>query len=160
MTDSNLSLKIVPKQWQQSPAQLLAVLDQDDPFGVHVSNVTSFTCPEPPQRLTIPDKRNMGAIKSFKEGQDGSFIFFQHLRKAGGTAFCDLAERNMKDHTPGYYCMPDERGSLATPPWNTKWLLKTMAGRKWKIAANEWDAFQRSKLGMKVGRSVGRWMME
>jgi len=75
-------------------------------------------------------------------------VFFQHLRKAGGTGFCDLATRNMPGQVPPYYCMPDERGTLATPPWNTSWLLDTMEKKEWRIAANEWDPFLRSKFAI------------
>ena len=130
---------------------MLKVLETEDPFGVRVENVSTFTCPSPSLRLTLPDRRNLAAISAFQQDKNNSFIFFQHMRKAGGTGFCDLATRNMGVRTPPYYCMPDERGSLATPPWNTKWLLKEIAGKRYRMAANEWDAFTRSKLGIKVG---------
>ena len=40
-------------------------------------------------------------------------IFYQHLRKAGGTSFCDLANKNIpRKEIPPYYCMPDNKGSL------------------------------------------------
>jgi len=140
------------KQAVKDPAAMLEELEEQDPFGVRIANVSAFTCPSFSLRLTLPNKRNMAAVDLFKEDRNNSFIFFQHLRKAGGTAFCDLANRNMRGRTPPYYCMPDERGTLATPPWNTRWLLKEMAGKKYRIAANEWDALTRSKLGIKVRR--------
>lgn len=56
----------------------------------------------------------------------------------------------MPGAVPKYYCMPDDRGSLATPPWNTAWLMETMHKKKFRIAANEWDAFPRSKFGIEV----------
>jgi hypothetical protein len=36
------------------------------------------------------------------------FIYFQHLRKAGGTHFCNLTQQNIpQQYVPQYYCMPD-----------------------------------------------------
>ncbi len=111
-----------------------------------------FACPSPEERLTQPDLRRMEIAAQFREGK--GFVFFQHLRKAGGTGFCDLAQRSMPGKTPPYFCMPDSRGTLATPPWNTTWLLDRMAAKGFRIAANEWDAFPRSKFAMAV-RGVG-----
>ena len=130
------------------PAKLLQQLDEADPLGVNVESVEAFACPVPAERLTQPDLRRMEIAAQFREGK--GFVFFQHLRKAGGTGFCDLAARSMPGKTPAYYCMPDQRGTLATPPWNTSWLLDTMAARGFRIAANEWDAFPRSKFAMAV----------
>ena len=64
-------------------------------------------------------------------------------RKAGGTAFCAAAQQNMKTReVPPYYCMPDNRGSLATPPWSdAEYLLRNIREKGYRIVANEWDAF-------------------
>jgi hypothetical protein len=142
----------VQLQGKESPAKLLKVLEEEDPLGVYnVHNISSFGCPSPSGRLTRPDLRQMESATAFRDEGSG-FIFFQHLRKAGGTGFCDLAKRNMPHGTPPYYCMPDERGTLVTPPWTSEWLLKTMTQKKFRIAANEWDAMPRSKLGLPVSR--------
>ena len=46
--------------------------------------------------------------QDFRDEKPGTFLFFQHLRKAGGTNFCSLAENNLpKKAQPRYYCMPD-----------------------------------------------------
>jgi hypothetical protein len=38
------------------------------------------------------------------------FVYYQHLRKAGGTGFCDLAKSNLPRRAiPPYYCMPDNK---------------------------------------------------
>ncbi len=131
---------------KKDPAALLRKLDDADPLGVNVEGVQDFACPAPEERLTQPDLRRMEMSAQFRGGQ--GFVFFQHLRKAGGTAFCDLAGRNMQKHTPAYYCMPDARGTLATPPWNASWLLDEMEKHSYRIAANEWDAFPRSKFAL------------
>lgn len=133
---------------QTDPVSLLSKLDdpQNDPLDVKFASPENFTCPPPEQRLTQPDLRRMEMAAQFRDGQ--GFIFFQHLRKAGGTGFCDLATRNMPKQIPPYYCMPDGRGTLATPPWSTSWLLETMDEKGWRIAANEWDPFVRSKFAI------------
>lgn len=47
-----------------------------------------------------------------------------------------------KKVVPPYYCMPDNRGSLATPPWNNPtFLLNKINEKGYRIVANEWDAF-------------------
>lgn len=133
---------------QSDPASLLSKLDdpENDPLSVNIASPQDFSCPSPEQRLTQPDLRRMEIAAQFRGGQ--GFVFFQHLRKAGGTGFCDLATRNMPGQVPPYYCMADERGTLATPPWNTSWLLDTMEKKQWRIAANEWDPFLRSKFAI------------
>ena len=129
----------------------MSTLDLADPLGVNIEHPSLFTCPIEQERITMPDFRHQEVIRRFREEGKG-FIFFQHLRKAGGTGFCDLAQRNMPGTIPPYYCMPDQRGSLATPPWNTEWLLQTMEEHHYRIAANEWDAFPRSKFAMGVSK--------
>ena len=43
---------------------------------------------------------------------------------------------------PPYYCMPDQKGSLATPPWNDGGYVSTkMVEKGYRVAANEWDNF-------------------
>ena len=54
---------------------------------------------------------NKKSSDEFKNSNEDSFLFYQHLRKAGGTSFCDFARSNMpRKFTPGYYCMPDNKG--------------------------------------------------
>lgn len=51
--------------------------------------------------------------------------------------------------TPPYYCMIDNRGSLATPPWNEpSHLLLHLRNKKYRITANEWDVFYASMLSL------------
>ena len=46
--------------------------------------------------------------------------------------------------------MPDNKGSLATPPWNNhSFLLSKMLSKRFKIAANEWDAFDTTMFDIK-----------
>jgi hypothetical protein len=154
LVPTHLPTHPLPTQALSDPAALLKQLDDDDdPLGVNVEAVDAFMCPTPEERLTQPDLRRMEIAAQFREGK--GFVFFQHLRKAGGTGFCDLAQRSMPGRTPPYFCMPDNRGTLATPPWNTTWLVREMDRKGYRVAANEWDAFPRSKFAMAVRASLG-----
>lgn len=103
----------------KDPDQLILLL-HEDPLHVKVSTTNEFLCPTSPElRLTLPDKIDHSVPDKFRNGDEGTWVLFQHLRKAGGTAFCDLSTKNLgKKAVPPYFCMPDNRGSLAIPPWN------------------------------------------
>jgi hypothetical protein len=107
------------------PDQVLTTLETQDPFGVRhfeeqlLQTEASkgafldlnelrglFSCPD--DRITLPDQRDNDKAEAFRNGTLTHFLFFQHLRKAGGTNFCALAEHNLpKKQVPRYYCMPD-----------------------------------------------------
>lgn len=132
-----------------NPHELLQILTTQDVFGTHIENPKDFTCPTSlDQRL--PWNVNMTALENFRLDKPNTFIFYQHLRKAGGTSFCDLATHNLpKSQVPGYYCMPDNRGSLATPPWSdSNFLLSNIQKKDHRIVANEWDVFYKSFLSL------------
>ena len=113
---------------QLTPSETLARLEQDDPFGVRavetfLANVSPeepvedvlegigkiFSCPPKAQRLGFPDRRNVTKAQAFRQATRGYFVFFQHLRKAGGTNVCTLATANIpKPNLPSYFCMPGE----------------------------------------------------
>ena len=82
-----------------------------DPLGV-LGEPARFRCPAAlEERLDFPDLVSHSRAEAFRRGEAGTWVFYQHLRKAGGTSFCDLARRNLKSReVPPYYCMPDERG--------------------------------------------------
>jgi hypothetical protein len=124
------------------PLELLTELYKD-PLEVNV-RPTEFKCPLSLEgRLDYPDLVNHTRATAFRQGDPTSWIFYQHLRKAGGTGFCDLAKQNLPSKAvPPYYCMPDGRGSLGTPPWNNEtFILHKMHRGEYKVAANEWDVF-------------------
>lgn len=103
-----------------------------------------FNCPlQGATLLDNPSIVDTNGLDAFKSKKEGSFIFYQHLRKAGGTGFCDLANSNLpRMNVPDYYCMPDNRGSLATTPWNNMtYTVQQVKARKHRIIANEWDTF-------------------
>lgn len=105
------------------PADVIRILKDEDPFGVRTFEKTLldresehgrflevdelrelFPCPTD-NRITLPDQRNPDKARAFRNGTEPYFLFFQHLRKAGGTNFCSLAEHNFeKKYLPGYYC--------------------------------------------------------
>jgi hypothetical protein len=129
---------------RKDPLALIKTLEQGDPLGVNLADPHAFQCPpDPSQRLDHPSLVNVQSLEAFRGGAEGSFIFYQHLRKAGGTGFCDLAKRNLPvGSVPAYYCMPDQRGSLALQPWGDPvYLARHMRERGFKIAANEWDVY-------------------
>lgn len=130
---------------KSDPQALLLELDTKDVFGT--ADPASFLCPtDPSERI----ERNPAGVFNttraalFKQGNPDSWLFYQHLRKAGGTGFCELARRNMEKRSiPPYYCMPDNRGSLATPPWNDEsFILSQLKSKGHRMASNEWDSYQ------------------
>lgn len=137
----------------KNPHELVELLETKDPFGT--AHPEAFQCPKSPaaridsvEGIHYPyyDKEG-GAAAAFRRGDKDSFIFYQHLRKAGGTGFCELAKKNMKQgDVPPYYCMPDNRGSLATPPWlDAAYLQERLQSKGHRIASNEWDAWNREQ---------------
>ena len=115
--------KLLAVQLAALPAdQILATLQTQDPFGVRqfeenlkqtesdrqailqMDDIKAlFPCPTD-QRITLPDQRDHKRSQKYrhglhelnpKTGEDFSFLFFQHLRKAGGTNFCSLAQHNL-----------------------------------------------------------------
>lgn len=58
----------------------------------------------------MPDLRDHSKEEAFKAGQ--GFIYYQHLRKAGGTGFCEMADRQVEGRglvgcrlARGYICV-------------------------------------------------------
>lgn len=127
----------------QNPTLLLDKIDNEDIFGTNIG-ADDFVCPaDSTDHLDYPDLTNQQSLQAFRTNVEGSFAFYQHLRKAGGTGFCDLANSNLpKGTVPSYYCMPDNRGSLATAPWNSmSYTLDVIKQKKFRVIANEWDTF-------------------
>ena len=108
------------------PEQVLQTLNEDDPFGTRtfakalndaetakggrnldISELQRlWPCPANDKRISLPERRDQAKAARFRQGK--GFLFFQHLRKAGGTHFCSLAQQNLpKQAIPKYYCMPD-----------------------------------------------------
>jgi hypothetical protein len=84
-----------------------------------------------------------------------SWLFFQHLRKAGGTHFCSLAQANLPKHAvPRYYCMPDlywnhSKSCAGCLTRFGNWLISSeMRSVGHRIAGNEWDNFEHRFLDM------------
>ena len=152
------------------PSEALASMEKNDPFQTnHFDTVllereTSlkrtltieeikeiFPCPRIEERITLPDARVEQKAKDFRDGKHGTFLFFQHLRKAGGTNFCSLAEKNLpKEAQPHYYCMPDmgwsgnkDAGYLHS--WSNEEIITRMAKQGFRIAGNEWENFAVSR---------------
>lgn len=151
------------------PKRLLAALDEKDPFGVRkfeaalieqeIALGRTLTVPElqklfpcPRNCLLTPhlDVASLPAPRAFREGR--TWMLFQHLRKAGGTHFCSLAESNLpKKALPSYYCMPDYRWSNwscagCLHHWSNDELTNRMTVHR--VAGNEWDNFAKRFLDL------------
>jgi hypothetical protein len=151
-----------------SPDETLKELETKDPFGTRtfekrllesetlkgatlgleeVKQV--FECPK--DRITLPDQRNHSKSEAFRKGED-TFLFFQHLRKAGGTNFCSLAQANLpKRSVHSYYCMPDmdwkrpdgtKIGAGYLHHWSNEEIATRIKNEGYRIAGNEWDSFR------------------
>jgi hypothetical protein len=155
------------------PSKILSTLEEQDPFGVRRLEEkllqaesekqaflsleelqTLFECPTTTGRITLPDQRNPERGRQFRNGTSNVFLFFQHLRKAGGTNFCTLAQQNLpKSQVPPYYCMPDikwedkngrECGGCFSRFTNDEIATKMQAAG-FRILGNEWDPFDASR---------------
>lgn len=153
-----------------SPSETLEKLEREDPF--HTRRFDSqllehetkygrvltideiqqlFPCPRNEERITLPDVRVEQKARDFREGKKGTFLFFQHLRKAGGTNFCSLAEKNFpKSAQPPYYCMPDmgwsgNKNAGYLHSWSNHEIITRMESSGFRIAGNEWDNFDISQ---------------
>ncbi|CAM9813092.1 unnamed protein product, partial [Ectocarpus fasciculatus] len=130
----------------KNPDLLIQELKNGDPLNVSLGP-DGFICPtEPGTALSDPAAADADRLTRFVAAEPGTWIFYQHLRKAGGTGFCQLATDNLKKgEVPPYYCMVDRRGSLATPPWNDPtYTTQKLRNGKFRISANEWDVFYES----------------
>mmetsp|Transcript_5722 Transcript_5722/g.11077 ORF Transcript_5722/g.11077 Transcript_5722/m.11077 type:complete len:469 (-) Transcript_5722:44-1450(-) len=149
------------------PTEALQKLEQSDPFGTRafdsklLEHETTlgrvltideikqqlFSCPRNEERITLPDARVEQKALDFREGKNGSFLFFQHLRKAGGTNFCSLATKNLpKKAQPHYYCMPDmawsgNKNAGYLHSWPNEEIITRMKSSGFRIAGNEWENF-------------------
>lgn len=100
-------------------------------------------------RITVPDQRNAEKARAFRNSTVPYFLFFQHLRKAGGTNFCALAQQNLpKRNVPKYFCMPDYHWEVKGRPcagcvlrFTMDEITKHMKEDGHKILGNEWDPF-------------------
>eukprot|EP00984_Skeletonema_dohrnii_P037308 scaffold39275_cov167-Skeletonema_dohrnii-CCMP3373.AAC.1 len=152
------------------PSEALATMEQNDPFQTNyfdnlllqketllkrtltIDEIKDiFPCPRLDERITLPDARVEQKAKDFRDGKDGTFLFFQHLRKAGGTNFCSLAEKNLPQKAqPHYYCMPDmgwsgNKNAGYLHSWSNEEIITRMAKQGFRIAGNEWENFAVSR---------------
>lgn len=153
------------------PTDTLERLEREDPFGTRkfdslllqqetelgrvltIQEVQQlFPCPNnKEERITLPDARVEQKARDFRDGKKGTFLFFQHLRKAGGTDFCSLAEENLpKSAKPPYYCMPDmkwsgHKNAGYLHSWSNPEIITRMEVSGYRIAGNEWENFDVSR---------------
>jgi hypothetical protein len=149
------------------PNEVIEQLNSQDPFGtrkfghdlfeqesrlqrsLNMSELQQlFSCPV--DRITLPDMRVEEKAQAFRNGDEGTFLFFQHLRKAGGTHFCTLAQKNLPPNAVSkYYCMPDmgwkEQGAGYLHQYSNEEIISNMKKSGYRIAGNEWDQFRQGE---------------
>jgi hypothetical protein len=149
--------------------EILSVLETQDPFGVrrfekHLLEAESargafltseqlqelFPCPA--DRITLPDQRDRTKENAFRDPKNRTYLFFQHLRKAGGTNFCSLAQDNLpRSAVASYFCMPDmawsgkRRCAGCLNAYTNAEIDNNMHAKGHRILGNEWDAFDPSR---------------
>jgi len=121
-------LGVISRLASYDPPETRSKLETLDPFGVRSfdqrlrsreselqriltkEEITSlFPCPADGARISYPHRPDETKAEAFRNKMPGYFLFFQHLRKAGGTNFCSLATDNLDPETnPPYFCMPGE----------------------------------------------------
>ena len=148
-----------------SAAEVLIELDKSDPFGTRTFerklkqeetakqrtltiNEIQELFPCPSNRITLPDQRDHDKAAAFRRGGD-TFLLFQHLRKAGGTNFCTLAEHNLpRSAISTYFCMsdmywhPKRRCAGCLKYWTNEEIETKMKAQGHRIQGNEWDEFE------------------
>jgi len=147
-----------------TPDETLRRLKTEDPFGTRaffqkledfpeettlpLSKLQElFPCPR--DRISIPDQRRHERSEQYRKATPGVFLYFQHLRKAGGTNFCSLAQANLpKKAIPSYYCMPDYQWPIQSGQHKCAGCLKQWSNQQitsligdHRVAGNEWDPF-------------------
>jgi hypothetical protein len=124
------------------PYRLVDILLTSDPFQVKVEHPDDAICNT---SLTFPSYINETRLELFRSYVPGNYIFYQHLRKAGGTEFCDLVKRNVvrgKANIPVNECQYYWGGALATPRYsNYTQFIEYMTSKRYRVAFNEWDLF-------------------
>jgi hypothetical protein len=162
----------------QSPDVILSTLQTHDPFGVREFEKRLlddeskkgafltpqqlqdlFPCPSDNNRITLPDQRNRDKDTAFRRkpnnknpSSSSTYLFFQHLRKAGGTNFCALAQDNLpRSAVAKYFCMPDmewsgnKKCAGCMDSYTNEQIDTNMHTRGHRILGNEWDSFDASR---------------
>jgi hypothetical protein len=136
------------------------------PISLETIQQELFPCPPNEDRMTLPDVRNHTQTLSFRHRYyynhhhddtlnvstnvskaSNTYLFFQHLRKAGGTNFCTLAKANLPSRSiPSYYCMPDmdwsnQRCAGCLNRYTNQDIQNRMNTDSYSILGNEWDPF-------------------
>ena len=154
-----------------TPNQILHELRTTDPFGTRTFEAELmkresekgemltqeevrqlFSCPI--HRITLPDQRNQSQAQAFRNNEEGTFLYLQHLRKAGGTHFCSLSRDNLPQHAVDpYFCMSDYAWSKkddskrdcagCLKQWNNTEIATRMKQAGHRITGNEWNNFDR-----------------
>lgn len=84
------------------------------------------------------------------------FVWYEHVSKAGGTSFCELAQHNMpKSEIPPYYCMPRDEEFKPNDPdgrvgrWDNDKLGRYRAKHpRIRLVSNEWQPFPSERLAL------------
>eukprot|EP00978_Attheya_sp_CCMP212_P030725 scaffold114072_cov51-Attheya_sp.AAC.1 len=80
-------------------------------------------------------------------------VWYDHLSKAGGTSFCEMATNHMgKVEVPGYYCMPSDEKSpdARVGQWPNDRLINYYHTSHKHLVSNEWEPFPLDKLKLQA----------
>ena len=129
-----------------APRDALAALDKD-PLGVErVTNASEWRCPAE-RLLSSSNAPSREALRRMRTNEDGAFLWFDHLSKAGGTSFCKFARKNVgMKSTPRYYCMPSDGADIPGTDgrvgrWPASQLREYLQRTHHRVVASEWDPF-------------------
>ena len=129
-----------------APRDALAALDKD-PLGVErVTNASEWRCPAE-RLLSSSNAPSREALRRMRTNEDGAFLWFDHLSKAGGTSFCKFARKNVgMRSTPRYYCMPSDGADIPGTDgrvgrWPAAQLREYLQRTHHRVVASEWDPF-------------------
>eukprot|EP00873_Tetraselmis_striata_P023697 jgi/Tetstr1/443961/TSEL_031912.t1 len=138
-------------------AELQLALDQSsDSAAFNLGTLSRGECPRgrvawlPEQPLGGPAAQ-FRARASRPSGQPPAIVWYDHLSKAGGSAFCKLAKRNMaKSEVPAYWCMPSYPGMVdaRVGQWSNDQLVGYVLRTNHTLVANEWEPFPAERFDM------------
>jgi len=152
-----------------STAALKFQLDVTDGADVfELKTLERGECPSPSTIDWLPARPRAEAAQHFrrrgklvsqanhsrKDGSDPprpALLWYEHVSKAGGTSFCQLARNNMKRReVPRYYCMPSEPPIVdaRVGQWSNEKLDAWQAEQKKNIVSNEWEPFPLARFEM------------
>eukprot|EP00980_Cylindrotheca_fusiformis_P014658 scaffold3987_cov134-Cylindrotheca_fusiformis.AAC.8 len=136
--------------------QLLEGQDRNNSNPFRLDDLREGRCPwtQDDSISWLPQKKSSERSKRFRSVQNSQpltdenapvvVIYYEHLSKAGGTSFCNLAQSNMpKEQVPAYYCMPSNSlgYDARVGGWGMRRVQKYFTQSLLRIVSSEWEPF-------------------